>query len=286
MLRIGEIGFDIERPVDAMTPQKTVEILAEAHGMSFADMNALWRGAGIDPPTEEARVLKYSASKLLPLELKTRSDLRRNELATKAIEAAWRTTNMVALAKHEPRPRFRDLREKIRSKRLRDFAEKHDPSVDGGALIMGPTGIGKSIACLCVMLRCMRKSVLDAFERSLLVPFTCEAVNVSHELWYSVDAQDLGLAQQHSKLGDPEPECISKARSADRLILDDLGWERGFHVESLIRVAAPRYRLGLASLVTSGEPHQALRERYTDAVLRRFFNVDGQDGVVIDLWNE
>lgn len=279
---VGTIAFEAQPEESA--PQKTVEILAGAHGVSVAEMVALWRGSGLAPPTEEARVLKYRASKLLIPELLKRSEKRRENVAKAAVNAAWSITNLEALAAKDPRPTLQQLLEKITSPRLKVLAEKFHPDKTGGALIMGPTGVGKSVACLCIMLRCMRDEALADFDASLKIPFDEPAPRGNAKSWFSIDAMDLGIAQQRTGLGDPEPQCITQAKDAGNLILDDLGWERGFHVEALIQVAAPRYRRGLATLVTSGETHEALRERYTDAVLRRFWNVDGRKGAVVDLW--
>jgi len=263
-------------------PQWSVEVLAEAHGMSVASMTALWRGAGLSPPTEEARLLKFRASPVLVTELHRRSEERKAAMVEKAIDRAWTTTQLEGIA--AKRPTTEKLLGHITDPRLRAFAERFDPEQHGGALVLGPTGIGKTIAALCLMLRCMAKQARDAFESDLTVPFTEITTPRCAKSWASYDARDLGNAMQHTGLSDADHASITRAKTADFLILEDLGWERGFHVEALIDIAAPRYRRCLPTIVTSGERHDVLRERYTDAVLRRFWNIDGKDGAIVDCW--
>lgn len=263
-------------------PQWSVEVLAEAHGMRVDEMTALWRGAGLAPPTEESRLLKYRASKMLVNELRRRSEERKSALIERAANRAWATTQLEGIA--AKRPPTEELLGYITDQRLRAFAERFDPEQHGGAMVLGPTGIGKTIAALCLMLRCMAKEARDSFESELAVPFSEEIAPRRAKSWAAYDARDLGNAMQHTGLSDADHASIARAKTADFLILEDLGWERGFHVEALIDIAAPRYRRCLSTIVTSGERHEALRERYTDAVLRRFWNVDGKDGAIVDCW--
>lgn len=264
-------------------PQWSVEVLAGAHRMSVEEMTALWRGAGLSPPTEESRLLKFRASTVLIQELRRRSDDRRAAVIERAVNRAWSTTQLEGLA--EKRPAMDDLLRLIKHDRLRAFAERFEPNRHGGALLLGPTGIGKSVAVLCLMLRSMVNEAKDSFDAELSVPFTELTELRPPKSWASYDARDLGTAMQRNGLSDGDPSIIARAKMSDRFILEDLGWERSFHIEALLDIAAPRYKRGRPSFVTSGEHHEALRERYTDAVLRRFWNVDGKDGAIIDCWS-
>lgn len=277
-------SVQVARTDESSSQRRTVEILAKAHGISEEGMTALWRGSRLTPPTDDARVAKYRASKSLVQELRRRANEQREKVLERAISKAWLTTQLEGLAAKRPRPTFDQLLAKIKDPTLRAFAEKFNPDGSGGALVLGPTGVGKSIAVLCLMIRCMAEEALCDFDTSLKVPFGDWVQLVIPKTWTSVDAIDLCTAQQRAGLSDPDPPIVCMAKTSDYLILEDLGWERGFHVETLIQVAVPRYRRCLPTFVTSGEKHKALRERYTDAVLRRFWNINGQDGAVVDLW--
>lgn len=262
----------------------SVSFLAESHKISVEEMTALWRGAGLVPPVEEARVLKYKnpANNLLG-QLRERGEKRKSEAIEGAIARAFATTHLENIA--QKRPQLSELLGLIKEPKLRAFAERFNPEKHGGALVLGPSGIGKTIASLCLMIGCMITEAKERFEYEKKIPFTDTTLPVKKpKLWASFDARDIGSAVQHTGLNGPDPAVLVKARSVDCLILEDLGWERSFHVEALIDVAAPRYRRGLPTIVTSGEKHEALRERYTDAVLRRFWNVDGKDGAIINCW--
>jgi hypothetical protein len=266
----------------SLHPDTVVDILAEAHGMSVPQMRALWRRAGLVPPSEEKRVLKFKCSPNLVPELKRRGAERADAVLKKAIDTAFSVTHLEKIS--EKKPKLIELLALIKEPKLRAFAERFDPEKHGGALVLGPSGIGKTISALCVMIRCMTSEAVLDYESDLTLPFGDFHIINKPKSWASFDARDIGLAVQHAGLNGPDPSVLVKAQSVDCLILEDLGWERSFHVEALIDVAAPRYRRGLPTIVTSGEKHETLRERYTDAVLRRFWNVDGKDGAIINCW--
>jgi DNA replication protein DnaC len=135
-----------------------------------------------------------------------------------------------------------------------------------------------------MMIRCVVREALEVFDSACLMPFDSETKKHQVQIWMACDARDLGNAVQRTGLGEKEPEIIIRAANADVLIMEDLGWERSFHIESLLDVAAPRYKRQKPSIITSGEKHDALRERYTDAVLRRFWDIEGKNGAVVDCW--
>lgn len=174
---------------------------------------------------------------------------------------AFCSTHLQAIS--TSRPSVATVLSWIRDPRLKDFATGFDPFLAGGAILLGPTGIGKSVACFCVMRRMMPASL---------------------GFWGSHDALDIGLDSQRTPLGQPEPDAVSRAKRATCLILDDLGWERTFHVDTIVDIAATRYKIGKPTLVTSGKTMLELKERYGDAVLRRFTDVGGSRGVVLDCW--
>lgn len=285
MRRLGEIGhFDEAMSVTDTSTADACRELAEAHGESIESMTRLWRALGASPPTDRARLDAYKSNQKLMGELTRRFNAKLDEVKDRATSLSFRCSQLEALA--ESKPSIETMLGWIKDSRLRVFAERFDPRKNGGAIVLGPTGCGKTVAALCMMVRCIVDAHMKAFEHDCSVPFTSRAEHTTPPRWAAYDARDIGNAVQRTPLGEPEPAILRDAASASVLILEDLGWERNFHIESLIDVAAPRYRRQLPTIVTSGEKHDALRERYTDAVLRRFWNIEGKDGAIIDCWGK
>lgn len=180
---------------------------------------------------------------------------------------AFCTTHMRAVAEARPTPDV--ALSWIQEPRLKSFAATFDPFVAGGAILLGTTGLGKSLACFCVMRRIMLARIQSGKPR---------------DSWASYDALDLGLEAQRTPLGHPEADAIERAKTSACLILDDLGWERAFHVDTIVDIAAARYKHGRPTLVTSGKTESELRATYGAAVLRRFTDVGGLRGKILDCW--
>lgn len=171
---------------------------------------------------------------------------------------------------------------------LRALAENYDPEEHGGRLVLGPTGIGKSVAAA-------------AFVRRLIAAEMRERVrgpdvddNGRHwvfdgppsRVW--VRALDLPNARLQIGLGKGEAMLVQKAQQASFAVLDDMGWEsrRAGADDVVCEVLAARYDRGLPTYVTSGLTLDAFVARYGDAVVRRICETAGLAGKVLELWPE
>ncbi|MBK8994636.1 MAG: ATP-binding protein [Myxococcales bacterium] len=168
--------------------------------------------------------------------------------------------------------------------RLRRPALELDPALDGGRLICGPTGVGKSLALALVLRRVMRVEAAQRYDAADDYGRDALALVVSDYVW--ARAQDLPVARLQTRLGDGEAELIANAKRADVLVLDDLGWEsqRANAADVVLEVIATRYDAGKPTLVTSGLTLADLTERYGAAVVRRICETGGLPGRVLDLW--
>lgn len=255
--------------------------IASAQGVDPVELGRKLRAAGLRIPNSKEGVEKYSESKKLLSVLEPRAEELRKKIVESADAAAFAMTNLKTLKFDAPS--VETALSWIKGANLIRFAETFDPSKSGGAVIIGPTGIGKSVACFCVARRMLREKFLAELEERI----NGKGPDVQYRAdWASFDALDLGLEQQRTGLGQSEPHMITTAKKTFRVIIDDLGWERSFHVETMLDVAAYRYKFGLASLVTSGKRRNELRDTYGDALIRRFTDVNGLSGVVVDCWEK
>lgn len=130
----------------------------------------------------------------------------------------------------------------------------------GGLVLLGPTGCGKTTAAVALAYRILdvaRDRALPAAE----MKFAAGMLFVS--------AKDLAVARRESKLGSM-PALERAARGASLLILDELGYET--RLDSTIDdLADLRYREGLPTIATSGLTEAEFAARYGDAVKRRLF---------------
>lgn len=96
-------------------------------------------------------------------------------------------------------------------------------------------------------------------------------------------AIDLGNARRTHGLGAGDPAIIKLAKSAQLLVLDDLGQdERRDPV--MFEVFDARYELGLVSIVTSGFTWDSLVTMYSDAMLRRILQAGQNKGRFVSLF--
>lgn len=172
-----------------------------------------------------------------------------------------------ALAAHE----HAKLVDFVRDDRLKASSRDYDPSEHGGRLVLGPTGIGKSMAAVAVLRRLLGINPLGR-------------LGALKAHW--ARALDLANARLAWKLGDGTAPAIAQAQSAEFLVLDDIGWEskRASGDEVVPEVIAHRYDRGLVTFATSGLTESAFAERYGSAVMRRLIETGGLPGRVLNLW--
>lgn len=247
--------------------------LARSAGTTAPELEHLFRKARVHLPARLEDISRVNPDGLIArLERKPAENLERE--TQEADRISRRTTHIRQLGLSTATAN--EMFSWIGNETLKKFAREFDPCSDGGALILGQTGIGKSVACFLVMNRTITKQRLEVYETG------CGTV----KSWASFDALDVGLAQQKISFGQEDTQEFVAAKEAEILILDDLGWERRHHVDTLIELAAHRYKQGRPTLVTSGKTLAELSDTYGDALLRRFVNVDGKAGAILDIWSE
>lgn len=129
-------------------------------------------------------------------------------------------------------------------------------NADSGRLVLGPTGVGKSLSFAQAARR-----LAAARDRGLRVPKV---------FWFRADELARGSA-----------ETIAQAKRAPVVVLDDLGWERRGRV--ITEVIGARYDAGRVTVATSGLTAVMFLDRYGDAILRRLVEVGG--GELVDAWD-
>jgi len=120
-----------------------------------------------------------------------------------------------------------------------------------GLLIAGPSGSGKT-SLACALLRAW-----DARHPGRQGLFTT--------------AWDLGGARAQHALGAGEAPAVERAKSADLLVLDDLGSERDAASSAVPDVIFARAQAGLPMWVTTWMSPQAIAQRYGDGIARRLY---------------
>ena len=120
-----------------------------------------------------------------------------------------------------------------------------------GLLIAGPSGSGKtSLAC----------ALLRAWD----------ARNPGRHGMFTT-AWSLGAARAQHALGAGEAPEVHRAKSADLLVLDDLGSERDAASNAVPDVIFARAQAGLPMWVTTWMTSQAIAQRYGDGIARRLY---------------
>lgn len=101
------------------------------------------------------------------------------------------------------------------------------------------------------------------------------AVEVTMDLPWSymfVRAAELAVASKHTKLGEGIAELVSRASTADLLILDELGSEpRSAHWTDVEDVVFARYERNLPTWYTTWTDAEDIAKRYGDGFARRVF---------------
>lgn len=162
-----------------------------------------------------------------------------------------------------------------RDPRLAALAAGYDAATHGGRLVLGPTGVGKTVTCVAALRveagRALRRRAAGQEEFSKLA-------------W--ARALELPAARLGHSLGAGEARLVEQASTAHWLVLDDLGWEsrRAGADDVVAEVVARRYDAGLPTLATSGLTLEQLTDRYSDAFVRRLVESGGKPGKVLSLW--
>lgn len=150
----------------------------------------------------------------------------------------------------------------VTARQLRQVAETWQPA-DGGLLVLGPTGSGKTA------------TVLRALRRLVGAAATWHDP-VLRARWTS--ASSIALARRHAGLGAGEAAEIRGAVEAPMLVIDELGPEP--LDPALHDVLDARYTLQRVTLATSGMSLAELRDRYGAARIRR---ITAPHGAVVEV---
>lgn len=168
----------------------------------------------------------------------------------------------------------------VREGVLSSVARGYDPFKHGGRLVLGPTGIGKSVTGAAVIRRMLG-----------LLPehYGPRGGRGARPQWRDLAytrAFDLPNARLENALGKGEASLVDKAKRAEFLVLDDVGWEsrRAGADDVVAEVIAARCDAGLPTYATTGLRLAQFEERYGNAVVRRLTEAGGLPGRVIDCW--
>ena len=182
-----------------------------------------------------------------------------------------------------------EIRAIVKSQKLLDWIGEFDGN--SGALLVGATATGKTLsvygACIAVAESLQQPDNSVLCSRELRTP---QMMRVPRE-WpfpaslriHVTNARRLGQVRDCAKLGEEEPEEISRARNATIIFIDDIGWERAHQRQVISDILASRYDAGLATVATSGLSLTELRTNYGDAVMRRMIETSGKRGAIIEV---
>ncbi len=190
---------------------------------------------------------------------------RRKDAVASAIRVAFGSTGPLSMLELGDA----ELLELVPSK-LRRVALEHKPD-DGGILVLGPTGIGKTAFCASLG----RRLVSEADDQLLRTP---------EALFGWARAVDLANARLLHPLGSEAP-AVAAAKLPRTLVIDDLAWEREKDL-AISEVIAARYDAGFQTFVTSGRTWEQLVDRYGEAVLRRVLESGGVKGKYFNLFGK
>lgn len=143
---------------------------------------------------------------------------------------------------------------------------------DGSAsmLLLGPTGSGKTSAIVATLHRL--RDHAEATIRACDVPRRGpppERDPCPLPAFVFTSEADLAAARRHHRLGAGEAELITRAKTADLLILDEVGFAGAASL--VMEVADHRYRLELPTVTTTGADRRQLVNTLGSACIRRLF---------------
>ena len=138
---------------------------------------------------------------------------------------------------------------------LREFARVYGGT--SGALLIGPTGVGKSL---------IAAQVAQAVER--------QNMSSTWVKWIRADKLSRLLSERG---GSEQIDLLENARF---LVIDELGYER--FPELVLEVIGDRHDHNRPVIVTSGLTQAQIADRYADATIRRITEVGS--GGLVDCW--
>jgi DNA replication protein DnaC len=154
------------------------------------------------------------------------------------------------------------------------LAAKNWTPADGSLLILGPTGIGKTVTTSAILQRLgsdllavpevIEIAEYDMFEgRNRTERYSLGCLeSLTWTTGYAVT-----FARRNSSLG-AEPPLLEKCKTASLLVIDEVGQEP-VGDGALFDVVDARHAAGLVTIITSGLTRTAFREKYGDACDRR-----------------
>jgi len=168
---------------------------------------------------------------------------------------------------------------KIGCVKLRQAAANY---VAGAAVLLGKTGVGKTLASLLMARRGAAAIERSRFEGTKLdrLETACSRNNrpqLPSVAW--VSCAELPRLVSSQPFGR-EPELLKQAKDAPLVVLDDLLW--GDNDKALLEILAHRYDHGLPSIATAGATRAELVTRFGDAVVRRLLECRGVKGLVVE----
>jgi len=206
--------------------------------------------------------------------------------ATAILVTPWLTRTLesgpVALAEFD----LPELARLAKHPTLRALADDSQPG-EHGRLVLGPTGIGKTVAGIALMRRSMALDLVPKAPRpDSSDDGNWDLISNAPVNYAWVRALDLPNARLQQSFGKGEADLVDRAAKARFLVLDDMGWEskRAQADDVVLEVIARRYDSGLTTYITSGLSRAAFTERYGDAVERRITEAGGKPGKTMDLW--
>jgi DNA replication protein DnaC len=137
-----------------------------------------------------------------------------------------------------------------------NFFQAYRPFDIGSALVLGPTGCGKTTGCEAHAIDALKRAKADPKAKSSAVHFLY------------VTGHELSGARRRARIGD-EAELIRWAMEADLLYLDEVGFEPVAPDGEIFGVVDTRYRAQLPTIVCSGLTLDAFDARYGGAFRRR-----------------
>jgi DNA replication protein DnaC len=150
---------------------------------------------------------------------------------------------------------------RITNERLIGLATKWTPAA-GSALILGPSGIGKTSAVVALIRRLME--VNRMVVRDVFGVYEYDIGVLKRFVWTT--GAEIANARDESRLGD-EPLVLHRAKSATLLAIDEVGSEPASN--NLMEVVDVRYAHHKPTIVTSGKTVEEFSKRYGDGLVRR-----------------